>query len=114
MLESLQVLWENMLQTALAMGLFVIVLWIIFFIDAGMKGALKARFGLRPRARLNVLSILFSPFLHVNRQHIAANTVPFFLLGSLVMIQGNVAFGLTTLIIVVVAGLGIWLFGKAN
>ncbi len=115
MLESLQTTLQNLLDTAVAMGLFLLALWIIYLIDAVLlRGKLKQRFGLRPRARFSPLRILFSPFLHVNRKHLAANSIPFFILGSLVMIQGQVAFGLTTLIIILVAGLGIWIFGKAN
>jgi membrane associated rhomboid family serine protease len=35
-------------------------------------------------------------------------------LGSLVMVQGKTAFWLTTAIIIPIAGLGVWLFGKPN
>ena len=115
MLESFQQLLTNVLRTAVFMGLFVIALWIIYFVDAVLlHGALKRRFGLRPRSRFCPLCILFSPFLHVNRKHLAANSIPLFVLGSLVMVQGQPVFWLTTLIVIVIAGLGIWIFGKSN
>jgi hypothetical protein len=44
----------------------------------------------------------------------AANSIPFFVLGSLVLVQGQPVFWLTTVLIVLIAGLGIWLFGKKN
>ena len=113
MIESFQLLLNNMIRTAVAMGLFVIALWVIYFVDSVLlHGALKNRFGLRPRSRFSPLSILISPFLHVDRRHLAANTIPFFVLGSLVMIQGQLAFWLTTIVIILIAGMGIWLFGK--
>jgi membrane associated rhomboid family serine protease len=97
------------------MGLFVVALWVIYFVDAGLlHDALRKRFGLRPRARLCLSCILISPFLHVNRAHLAANSIPFFVLGGIVMVQGQLVFWLTTLIVILVAGWGIWLFGKAN
>jgi membrane associated rhomboid family serine protease len=113
MIESFQLLLTNMIRTAAAMGLFVIALWVIYFVDSVLlHGGLKNRFGLRPRSHFSPLSILISPFLHVDRRHLAANTIPFFVLGSLVMIQGQLAFWLTTIVIILIAGLGIWLFGK--
>ena len=115
MIESLRILLDNILQTALTMGLFVIALWVIYFIDTMLlHDALKKRFGLIPRAGFRPLSILISPFLHVNVRHLAANTIPFFVLGSLVLVQGQLIFWLTTFIIIVIAGLGIWLFGQSN
>ena len=97
------------------MGLFVIALWIIHFLDTVLlHSRLKQRYGLRPRSRFSLLSILISPFLHVDRKHLAANSIPFFVLGSLVLVQGQPVFWLTTALIVLIAGLGIWLFGKKN
>ena len=115
MLESFQQLLSDIWQSAIFMGLFTLALWLIYFIDSVvMKSGLKNRFGLKPRSRFNPLAILISPFLHVNRAHLAANSIPFFILGSLVMVQGQLAFWLTTFIIIIIAGLGIWLFGKKN
>jgi len=115
MLESFQLLLRNVLRSALVMGLFVLALWVIYFVDTVLlHDALKKRFGLRPRSRFSPLSILISPFLHVDRRHLAANSIPLFVLGNLVMIQGQAVFWLTTIIIILIAGMGIWLFGRRN
>ncbi len=115
MFDSLASVGQNMLQTAVSMGIFLVVLWVIYFIDAVLlKGKLRNRFGLIPRSHFSLFRILFSPFLHVNRQHLAANSIPFFLLGSLAMVQGQTIFWLATLIIIVVAGLGVYFFGKSG
>jgi membrane associated rhomboid family serine protease len=115
MMEDLRLLLEKMARTAIAMGLFVLALWIVYFVDSAiLHNALKTRFGIRPRTKFSLASIFISPFLHVNRQHLAANSIPFFVLGSLVMVQGQLVFWLTTAIIIPIAGLGIWLFGKPN
>jgi membrane associated rhomboid family serine protease len=114
-IESFQQLLTDILRTAFAMGLFMIALWIIHFVDTMLlHRKLKQRYGLRPRTRFSLLSILISPFLHVDRRHLAANSIPFFVLGSLVLVQGQLIFWLTTAIIVLIASLGIWLFGKPN
>lgn len=114
-MDDIRLLLEKMTRTAVTMGLFVLILWIIYFVDTVLlHSALRTRFGVRPRTRFSLGSILFSPFLHVNRQHLAANSVPFFVLGSLVMVQGQTTFWLTTAVVIPIAGLGIWLFGKPN
>ena len=115
MLEGLSTLLANVTQTAVYMGLIVIALWVIYFVDAKLlHDRLKTRFGLRPRGKFCFLCILISPLLHVNRAHLIANSIPLWVLGSLVMIQGQITFWVSSLIIALVAGLGIWLFGKAN
>lgn len=112
-MDGLVVVGQSVLKTAVWMGLFLVALWVIYIIDSVvLKGKLKQRFGLIPRSNFSVLRILFSPFLHVNRQHLIANSIPFFLLGSLVMVQGQTTFWLSTLIIIIVAGLGIYFLGK--
>ena len=114
-MDDIRQLLEKMARTAVTMGLFVLALWIIYFVDSVLlHSALRTRFGIRPRTRFSLGGILFSPFLHVNRQHLAANSVPFFVLGSLVMVQGQATFWLTTAVIIPIAGLGIWFFGKPN
>jgi membrane associated rhomboid family serine protease len=115
MIESFQILFNNILRTAVAMGLFTVALWVIHFVDTVLlHSALKRRFGIIPRARFNPLTILIAPFLHVDRRHLAANTIPFFVLGSLVMIQGQLIFWVTTLTIIIIAGIGTWLVAKSN
>lgn len=115
MIDGLVAVGQNIWQTAVWMGLFLAALWIIYFIDTKLlKDRLTNRFGLIPRSHFSLLRMLFSPFLHVNRKHLVANSIPFFLLGSLVLVQGQATFWLSTLIIILVAGLGIYFFGKAG
>ncbi len=53
MLKNFQLLLTNILQTAVAMGLFIIALWIIHFVDTVLlHKALKKRFGLQPKFSL--------------------------------------------------------------
>jgi membrane associated rhomboid family serine protease len=114
MIESFQILFNNIIRTAMAMGLFTAALWVIHFIDTVLlRSALKRRFGIIPRSG-SPLSILIAPFLHVNWGHLASNTIPFFILGSLVMLQGQLIFWVTTFTIILISGLGVWIFGKPN
>ena len=114
MQENFQLQWSDVLEAAIYMGLFTIALWVIYFIDAVIRNHnLKNLYGLVPRGELNP-AIFISPFLHVDRRHLAANSIPFFILGTLVMVQGQLIFWLTTLVIIIVSGFGIWIFGKSG
>ena len=55
-----------------------------------------------------------SPLLHGNRRHLFLNTLPLLLLGGLAMLSGLEQFWLATAVIILIQGLGIWLFGTAN
>lgn len=114
MTADFQTLLVSVVQTALNMGLLVIAVWIIHLIDIVLGGSLKQIFGLRPRTTLNPLALFVSPFLHIDFKHLITNTAPLFILGTLVMVQGQLAFWITTLIIMAMAGIGIWLFGRTN
>lgn len=97
------------------MGSIVIVLWIIHFVDTWlMQGGLKQRFGIQPRTSFNPLNFLIAPLLHVNFAHLIGNSVPLFVLGALVLVQGQLTFWLTTLFVMLVAGISTWFLGKPN
>jgi membrane associated rhomboid family serine protease len=68
-------------------------------------------FGILPRNPIGLRGILFAPFLHGGFGHLMANTVPFIVLGWLIMAQGISDFVVVSAICMVVGGLGTWLFG---
>ncbi len=68
-------------------------------------------FGILPRNPIGLRGILFAPFLHGGFAHLMANTVPFIVLGWLIMAQGISDFVVVSVICMVVGGLGTWLFG---
>ncbi len=68
-------------------------------------------FGILTRNPIGLRGILFAPFLHGGFGHLSANTVPFVVLGWLIMAQGISDFVVVSAICMVVGGLGTWLFG---
>lgn len=68
------------------------------------------RYGIVPRDLDGLWGILFAPFLHGDLAHLMANTVPFLILGWLVMLYGIKDFWVTSMIAAIVGGLGAWLF----
>jgi membrane associated rhomboid family serine protease len=88
--------------------------WCIELVDVVMFGGTLDRFGIRPR-RLDALAgILAAPLLHSGWAHLAANSLPFVVLGWLVMLRKVRDFFVVSVVVVVVGGLGVWLIGSAN
>src|SRR5258708_7368855 len=69
------------------------------------------RFGIWPRSVAGLWGILWAPFLHAGFGHLLANSVPFVVLGGLVLLGGRRLFWSVTLFVVIAGGLGVWLFG---
>ncbi|WNZ21486.1 rhomboid family intramembrane serine protease [Leptolyngbya sp. NK1-12] len=93
------------------LGGFVGLMWALEILDLFLGGALD-QFGIRPRSLIGLRGVLFAPFLHGNLLHLIANTVPFLILGWLVMLRRTSDFWPVTLIVMLVSGLGTWLFAS--
>ena len=95
---------------ATILGVFVSSFWIVEFVDLFFFRGWLDRFGIAPHQLIGLRGILFAPFLHGNLPHLIANTVPFLILGWLVMLQETSDFWIVTMITMIVGGLGVWLF----
>ena len=71
-------------------------------------------FGIRPRQIGWLPGIALAPFLHAGWGHLAANSLPFLVLGLLVIARGEQRFWMVSAGIVLVGGLGVWLLGRAG
>jgi membrane associated rhomboid family serine protease len=98
---------------AALLGGMLAAMWIVFLLDTITGGALR-EFGVRPRTMDGLRGILFAPFLHGSFAHIVANSIPFAVLGWLVMLRGVKHFVLVTLAAMLGAGLVAWLLGAPN
>lgn len=97
------------------LGGMLLLLWGIRFLDAFIwKGKLNNNFSIIPRTSFGVTRILFSPLVHKDGAHLRANMVPLLALAFLLMITRYDRFWVITLVIIVIDGLGTWLFGSAG
>lgn len=94
------------------LGGFVGLMWGLEILDIFLGGALN-QFGIRPHSIVGLRGILFAPFLHGNLLHLMANTIPFLILGWLVMLRRTSDFFPVTAIVMLVGGLGTWLFAPS-
>lgn len=90
---------------------FVAILWLIEAINTGLGHAFNV-FGIYPRELETLPGILFWAFLHGNFQHLIMNTTPLLLLGLFVAMRGPGVFLKTSATVMVVGGLGVWIFGR--
>ncbi|KGF73226.1 peptidase S54 [Neosynechococcus sphagnicola sy1] len=95
------------------LGGCVAVFWGLEVVDTVLRGSLD-RFGIVPRSLTGLRGILFAPFLHLGFSHVIANTIPFLILGWLVMLRRRSDFWIVSLVTMVVSGLGVWLTAPAG
>ena len=95
---------------AIILATFVAIFWLLEILDQFFfRGSLDI-FGIIPHQVIGLRGILFAPFLHGDFPHLIANTVPFLILGWLVMLQETSDFFIVTGLTMLVGGLGVWLF----
>lgn len=90
----------------------VATLWIIEIVNL-LLGHQLCRYGIFPRTPQGLSGIPFSPFLHGSLAHLFLNTGPLVILGGLVLVNGRTAFIRSTITIVLISGIGIWLIGRS-
>ena len=66
-----------------------------------------------PRRFDGLSGVLGAPLVHGSFAHLAANTFPLLILGGMVAIRGVAYYVTATLAIVVLGGLGLWVFGRS-
>ncbi|SCE73959.1 rhomboid family intramembrane serine protease [Micromonospora mirobrigensis] len=97
-----------------AMCAVVPFLFLIEVLDEGLQAGFDTAAGIIPRRIQGLDGVFFSPFLHHGFAHLYSNSVPLILLGTFVLAAGARRFLWSTLVIVLVSGLGVWFTGSPN
>lgn len=100
-------------QTTILGGL-VGTMWVLELVNFFVFRQALNIYGIIPRHLVGLRGILFAPFLHASLGHLIANSIPFLILGWLVMLQETSDFFVVTAITMLVSGLGVWLFGASG
>lgn len=107
-------LWQLLKTQILVLGTFVVLFWTLEFIDRMFFSGGMDMLGIVPRDVEGMRGIALAPFLHVGFSHVAANTIPFIVLGWLTMLRGVREFALVSIIVAIISGLGTWVIAPAN
>jgi len=115
--EEKRSLLQELREQFSILGGFVALIWVVEILDnllfqRILRGGLD-QFGVYPRTFLGLRGLVFAPFLHGNYYHVAANTVPFLVLGWLIMLRNTADFWTVSVVSALVSGLGTWLFGRS-
>jgi membrane associated rhomboid family serine protease len=103
--------YSSLGRAFVAMCAAVPVLFVIEAIDVGLGVNLDVVAGIIPLHIEGLDGIIFSPFLHASWGHLYSNSVPLILLGTFVLAAGARRFLWSTLVIMLVSGLGVWFVG---
>lgn len=100
-------------HAALLLGLLAIM-WVVEIADHVLPFARLDSLGIRPRSQSGLWGIPLSPFLHFGFAHLVSNSIPFLLLGGLVMTGGLRRFLLLSVWVTVIGGSVVWLLGRGG
>ncbi len=102
-------------RSLLVIGSLLAVMWGVELVDwIGGRWLEFDQFGIVPRRLSGLLGIPLAPFLHAGWSHLAANTLPFAILGLFVVGRGERTFWSVSAGIVVWGGLAVWLLGRSQ
>jgi len=104
-----------MKSRAAVLGGSIGTLWFVRIVDMLVPGpGSLAGHGVIPRTWIGLQGIPFAPFIHADVAHLAANTIPFLILGALVLLGSVREFVFVCVTAALVSGLGTWLFGAGG
>jgi membrane associated rhomboid family serine protease len=95
------------------LGIALAAMYIMFVATWLTHGALLS-LGIIPRNVIGLRGILFAPFLHGSLGHLLANSIPFAILGWLVMLRDSRHFTYVTVVAMIASGALAWLIGASG
>jgi membrane associated rhomboid family serine protease len=99
---------------AAALGTTAAAMWVVHAVESIVPGEFTLAHGIVPRTWDGLKAIPVAPFLHADVGHLAANTIPFLILGALVLMTGVGEFVYVLVVSALVGGAGIWMFGAGG
>ena len=97
----------------LLVAVLVASMWVLETVDALADHRLD-QYGIEPRDGDGLIGIVAAPFLHDGFGHLAANTVPFAVMGFVIALAGALRLISVAAIVMLVGGLGTWLVAPAH
>lgn len=89
------------------------VIWGVEIINLILNYHLNS-FGIHPRSLHGLIGIPLSPFLHASLRHAFLNSIPFAVMGGMIVLQSKRLFVEVSLFVIVCGGAAVWLFGRGS
>lgn len=105
---------ETVTARASVLGGATATMWVVRAIDTFGTPPSVAGHGIVPRTTYGLEGILTAPLIHASFEHLLANTIPFLILGAIILFRGIAALLFVTLVSGLFAGVGTWLFGTSG
>ncbi len=107
--------WSDRLAlTLITLGLALAAMWIIEIVDVIALDDRLEGGGIHPRRLDGIDGILWAPLLHGSFAHLISNTIPFAVLGLLVMGHGRRVWWQVTGLVVFGAGVLVWILARSG
>ena len=104
---------EDLKRKLYPLAAFLVVIWVVEIVNL-VSGRALVDLGILPRTVSGLIGIPLAPFLHGSLIHAISNTLPMLVLGGLVLTTGEKRFVPTTIGIVLLGGLAVWLVARGN
>ncbi len=105
---------ETVKDNALFLLGIVAIFWVIEILDFILPFIPLDNLGIRPRYLPGLVGLATAPFLHLDFGHLISNTVPFIVLGGVVLLGGKKTFITVSIFIAFAGGFALWLLGPGG
>jgi membrane associated rhomboid family serine protease len=93
-------------------GAVIALMWLLLITDWVLPAHLIA-YGITPRSVDGLTGIITAPFLHASAAHLASNTVPLIVMGTIAALRDWRGMWIALIVSTLASGLGVWLFSPA-
>lgn len=93
---------------------FVVLIWTVFVVNVLFPFLHLNSLGILPRTFSGLKGVFFAPLLHISIFHLAANTIPFFVLLFLLNLQSGKRWMEVLIPIWLLSGIGTWIIGRGG
>ena len=106
---------DSLVSRVSVLAIILALMWFVRLLDSFTPAGFSAAgYGIVPRSWDGLSGIAAAPFIHSSWAHLIANTIPFAVLGSFILINGAGEFLFVFFVTGLIAGAGTWLFGAPN
>ncbi|SDO16732.1 Membrane associated serine protease, rhomboid family [Nakamurella panacisegetis] len=95
-------------------GGFAVLITLIQVVNSLTSYRMDVHLGIVPRSVHGLIGILTAPLLHLSWPHLLSNLIPLVVFGFLIMVGSVRQFVAVTVLVWLIAGLGVWLVAGSN